>query len=84
MPCAQVMLGLLVMIIAAQLHVRYQPFQSQLMNRFEYFSLSVSLLTFFLGVFTMEAANMTSTLSNPYHPDNPNITLISPILSPVP
>ena len=56
------MLGLLIMIICSMLQLKFQPFTNELMNKFEFISLCVSLLTFFLGVFTMDSGEAGSAL----------------------
>ena len=52
----QVNMGLLVLMSATFAHLAYQPFTTDIMNMFELVSLSTSLLTFFFGIFTMDAA----------------------------
>ena len=53
-PRTQVMLGMLVIFFSAITHARFMPFDDALMNTYEFISLFVSAMTFFIGVFTME------------------------------
>ena len=49
-PRGQVMMGLLVIFLATVAHARFLPFSTPRMNTFEFLSLFVSAMTFFLGV----------------------------------
>ena len=60
----QVMVGLLVVFFSAIAHARYLPFNNSKLNLFEFLSLFTSSMTFFLGVFTVEAG---SRYISPYH-----------------
>ena len=59
-PRSQVMLGLLLIFVCTILHAKFQPFTSELMNVYEFISLTVSALTFFVGVFTMNDSSNTA------------------------
>ena len=68
-PRTQVMLGMLVTFMSAISHARFMPFDEDLMNNYEFISLSASALTFFIGVFTMGSVdqpedNSTKTLAS--------------------
>ena len=54
----QVLLGVMVMSVASFAQVHCYPFSTRLMNIFEVISTNLSLMTFFLGVFTMEKGYM--------------------------
>ena len=56
-PRIQVMLGMLVIFISAVAHARFMPFDDNLMNTYEFISLSASAMTFFIGVFTMDGVD---------------------------
>ena len=60
-PRMQVMLGLLVIFVCAVAHARFMPFDDALMNTYEFISLSASAMTFFIGVFTMDNEDDTTT-----------------------
>jgi len=49
------MSGLMVLFLATIAHATYSPFMDSIMNRFEFVSLFVSSVTFFCGVFTVDA-----------------------------
>jgi len=53
-PRTQVMLGMLVIFVSSVCQARFLPFDDELMNGYEFLSLSASAMTFFIGVFTMD------------------------------
>ena len=53
---SQGMMGLLAVFLMTVAQARYMPYADVRLNRFEFFSLFCNAMTFFLGVFTMEAA----------------------------
>ena len=56
-PRLQIMTGLLVLFVATILHARFLPFANMEMNKFEFVSLMVSSMTFYLGIFTIDAGD---------------------------
>ena len=56
-PRTQVMLGMFLIFASTVAHARFMPFNSSLMNNYEFISLAASSLTFFIGVFTMDTNN---------------------------
>ena len=54
---AQVSLGMFVLMVASLLHDYHRPFTTDIMNTFEAVSLATSFLTFFLGIFTIDAGD---------------------------
>ena len=63
-PDVQVMLGLLLIFFSTVAHARFQPFDDDLMNNYEFMSLFVSSMTFFLGVFTMSGSDSPDSLGH--------------------
>ena len=52
---SQGMCGLVVLFVSTLLHATLRPLADPMLNQFEYVSLFVSSLTFFLGVMTLDA-----------------------------
>jgi hypothetical protein len=55
----QVLAGLLCLIVSMVLHVKFEPYQSELLNHMEHYSLQVLTLTMYAGMFYVTGVHYT-------------------------